>query len=52
MSLFANGIQLVDSARLDVAICAKPHITFGIYRPGGASETSQIAYDDLGITAQ
>ena len=51
MSLFANDIQLVKDARLDFAICAKPHIKFGIYRPGGTSDTSQVAFDDLVIAS-
>lgn len=50
VSVHLNGKQLVKNARIDFATCALPYAKIGIYRPGGAARTSQIAFDNLKLT--
>jgi hypothetical protein len=50
LDVYLNDLHLVRSAIIEYAPCAKPHIKFGIYRPGGVSGNSSIAFDDLKIS--
>ena len=49
LTVNVNGQTLVDGARIEYAPCAKPHIKFGIYRPGKGTSASRLLFDDLSI---
>jgi hypothetical protein len=47
-----NGKTIVSNASTQFAPCARPHIKFGIYRPGGAgSGTSSVLIDKVQMSA-
>lgn len=50
LRVLRNDKVLFDQSRVDVASCALPFVKLGIYRPGGVSDTSSIAFDDVNIT--
>lgn len=49
LTIGVNGQPLVDRARIEYAPCAKPHVKFGIYRPGKGTAASRMLFDDLSI---
>jgi len=49
LSIYLNGVGVVEKAKIEYAPCAKPHVKFGIYRPGKGSVTSRVLFDNLSI---
>ncbi|WP_298680411.1 heparin lyase I family protein [uncultured Lentibacter sp.] len=48
LSVRMNGRTIVSDAATSFAPCARPHMKFGVYRPGGAgSSTSTVLIDDV-----
>lgn len=49
LSVSLNGMSVVEKAKIEYAPCAKPHVKFGIYRPGRGLAASRVLFDNLSI---
>lgn len=49
VALTINGRPAVAPAPVEFAACAKPHIKFGIYRPGKGRSVSRAIFDDITV---
>lgn len=50
LSVYVNGLPIIENAAVEYAGCAKPHIKLGVYRPGGSgSGTSSVIFDNINI---
>lgn len=49
VSIDMNGRALLRDAPIEFASCARPHVKFGIYRPGKGVARSVVLFDDIRV---
>lgn len=49
VSVAIDGSEVLKSQRIEIAACGKPHVEFGIYRPGPGTGVSTAVFDEFNL---